>query len=726
MSYFTGGASARGSTGPANTGGATSAGASAGVWPSGADLVNAGLLAKIDAATNWYELRAVLASSGGGSGSTSTSHSRSPRNAGGGAASATAAAASSPSAAATALAVLRRLAAVTRYDMRPAECAALGAFLERWLLECALPALPAMRAADLAAAMHAVAKLARALPAPPPAWTAGWFAAAAPHLRAAAFRPKDISLSLWALSKLAARPPAGGLQLLLAAAEPHLHRFNAQDLSLVALALAALRGRDGGVSSGSGSGEGSTDGEGRGSTGGEGEGLQQLLPSAEWRQLYLARVGEVVRQEAVGALGSSTSQLGGGTSSYSGGRGGDCGPQALCNLLHGLVRSGLLSSSVPAPPDADRALPPAGLAGTDGRGPAAGPSWLDEEGGEELAMAVVASATLSPVSAAVLAPSPSSPLVAAAAVDARWLLEDLCTALYSVLPQCTPQGLANALSALAAAGHVPDAGWLERFYIESAARMDTGSSSGSSGSSSGSGREGADGADSSISGGNGSSSRWCNADDLAHMAAAAAELRLAPPRWWAARLYGAMERRLTHGGGGCSARQLSQMLHGAAQLHRSYGQLPLAPVASNTKSGAGVDALAPHAAAPVVAPAPPCTVAAAAAARPPPSLLAAWHRAAAAALPGFNAVDAAHSLWALAALGERPPPDWLQRLLVGVRGALVAAPPSELAVLLWSLSELRFRPTWSWIADCVEASAPGLPRMEGQVRARPCSVCVSV
>ncbi|KAG2440533.1 hypothetical protein HYH02_010411 [Chlamydomonas schloesseri] len=714
-------------------------------WPSSSSVVDSALQAKIDAATNWYELRAVLASSGGSS-------SRQHQAAG---------SLPSPAAAATVLAVLRRLVAVTRYDMRPAECAALGAFLERWLLETALLALPAMRAGDQAAALHAVAKLARALPSPPPAWVAGWFAAAAPHLRAAAFRPKDLSLSLWALSRLqGVRPPAGGLQLLLAAAEPHLHRFNAQDLSLVALALAALTGRSdssngsggssggGGSSSSHGSSAGSGGGSGNGNGGGAVAELEQLLPSCEWRQLYLARVSELVRQEAAGSsLGGGSSSSGNGSSSSSssssgagwargGGRGSECGPQALCNLLHGLVRSGLLS----APPEvgggpASRAAGPSPAAAAA----AAAPDWLDADTDDFGLLALTSAAaagglggTQPAAAAATAAPLPSATL--AAAVDTRWLLEDLCTALYRQLPQCTPQGLTNVLSALAAAGHVPEEGWVERFLTESAARMDTGHGSGGSSSSSGEVVDVSGSSASSGGGVDGGGSRWCNADDLAHLAAAAAQLRLAPPRWWTSRLYGAMERRLMYGvggagGGACSARQLSQMLHGAAQLQRSYTHsLPdgaclgvaTSSVSSSTSttttiydaataSSSDQQRLPAAAADPALAAALSAT-----AVRPPPSLLAAWHRAAAAALPNFNAVDAAHALWALAALGERPPQDWLQRLLVGVRGTLAAAPPCELAVLLWSLAELRFRPTWSWIADCVEASGPGLARMEGQ------------
>ncbi|KAG2421978.1 hypothetical protein HYH02_015561, partial [Chlamydomonas schloesseri] len=393
---------------------------------------------------------------------------------------------------------------------------------------------------------------------------------------------------------------------------------------------------------------------------------------------------ELVRQEAAGSsLGGGSSSSGNGSSSSSssssgagwargGGRGSECGPQALCNLLHGLVRSGLLS----APPEvgggpASRAAGPSPAAAAA----AAAPDWLDADTDDFGLLALTSAAaagglggTQPAAAAATAAPLPSATL--AAAVDTRWLLEDLCTALYRQLPQCTPQGLTNVLSALAAAGHVPEEGWVERFLTESAARMDTGHGSGGSSSSSGEVVDVSGSSASSGGGVDGGGSRWCNADDLAHLAAAAAQLR---------------------------ARQLSQMLHGAAQLQRSYTHsLPdgaclgvaTSSVSSSTSttttiydaataSSSDQQRLPAAAADPALAAALSAT-----AVRPPPSLLAAWHRAAAAALPNFNAVDAAHALWALAALGERPPQDWLQRLLVGVRGTLAAAPPCELAVLL--------------------------------------------
>ncbi|GLC45739.1 hypothetical protein PLESTM_001772800 [Pleodorina starrii] len=492
------------------------------------------LLSRVLAATNWYELRAVLISGGGG---------------GGGAAAV--ALASSPDAV---LAVLRRLAAVAAYDMRPPEAAQLGAFLERWLLQHT-DALRLMGPAELSLCLHSLAKLARAVPAPPPAWTAAWFAAAQPYLLQYGFRPKDLSLSLWALSRLQLRLPPAAVQLLLAAAEPHLPRFNGQDMSLVALALSALQARSAGGGGGAAA-----------SAAAAAESPSSLLPSAAWQAAFLQRCGAVLPE---------------------------CGSQALANLLHGVVRGGM------AAPD--------------------------------------------------------------------WLLYDMCAALYGKLPECNPQALANVLSALAAAGHRPEDGWVERFLVESAARMTSGGSGG-------------DGFRAGHGGGGG----VCNLDDLTHLASAAAQLALTPPRWWAARLYGAMEQQLPR----ASPRQLAQLLHAVAQLYRAAPPPP--PPA--------------HPAAE-----PPPTLL-----PPPRSLLAAWQRAAIDALPGFNAIDAAHSLWALAALGERPPTAWLQRLLVTCRGGLAAAPPGDLAVLAWSLAALRFRPTWSWLADAVEASQPALGRMSGQ------------
>ncbi|KXZ56452.1 hypothetical protein GPECTOR_1g404 [Gonium pectorale] len=545
--------------------------------PSSSPAQLAAWLARINCATNWYELRAAVVTGGGGV-----------------SAGATAASADAV------VAVLRRLAAVARYDMRPPEAADLGSFLERWLLQHT-GALSQMGPGELATALHSLAKLPRALPPPPPAWAAAWFAAAQPFLLRAAFRPRDLSLSLWALSRLQLRLPPAALQLLLAAAEPHLGRFNSQDLSLVALALAALQPAPRGAAlAPSGGAVGTLDGAASGTT----VDGARLLPSASWQRAFLTRCREMLPE---------------------------AGSQALSNLLHGIVRSGM------AAPD--------------------------------------------------------------------WLLAELTAALYGQLADCTPQALANVLSALAARRYAPAAGWVERFWEVSAARMEPGG-----------GGAGGGGVAAAAGG------RACNAEDLGHLAAAAAALELAPPRWWTARLYGAMEARMPT----APPRQLVQMLHAAAQLCRSTAAAAVAAEAGAVTRGHQREG--PHAAAgseqtwdggtvgrednglrnhvsgatePHVA-------------RPPRSLLTAWHRAAAAALPRLNTLDAAHSLWALAALGERPPLPWLRALLVSVRPQMAAAPPAELSVLLWSLAALRFRPTWSWIADCLDASTPGLTQMAGQ------------
>ncbi|GIL98984.1 hypothetical protein Vretimale_4283, partial [Volvox reticuliferus] len=527
------------------------------------------LLARVLAATNWYELRAVLVTGGGG---------------GGGADAAVFAA--SPDAVLT---VLRCLAAVTAYSMRPPEAADLGAFLERWLLQHT-GVLRLMGPAQLSLCLHSLAKLSRALPGPPPAWTAAWFAAAQPYLLQCSFQPKDVSLSLWAVSRLQMRLPLAALQLLLAAAEPHLQRFKGQDLSLVALALAALQAhRNSGYA---------------GAAAGTAPPL--LLPSAVWQERFLARCSAVLPE---------------------------CGSQALANLLHGVVRSGM---TVP-----------------------------------------------------------------------DWLLGDLCAALYGKLPECNPQALSNVLSALAAAGFVPEEGWVERFLLESLARMPAdrapfgavgeveGAAAAAAASSAGNGNSG--------DGGGGRVSRiaLCNIDDLIHIASAAAQLTLPLPRWWVARLYSSMEQLLPR----ASPRQLAQALHAVAQLYRMAAATQ--PWQQPSEEGPANAAVAVHGGGKLEADG-------LAAFRPPRSLLTTWHLIATTAIPRFNAIDAAHSLWALAALGERPSSAWLQRLLVACRGGLAAAPPGDLAVLAWSLAALGFRPTWSYVADLVDASESVLGAMTGQ------------
>ncbi|EFJ44856.1 hypothetical protein VOLCADRAFT_94880 [Volvox carteri f. nagariensis] len=527
------------------------------------------LMSRVLAATNWYELRAVLITGGGG-------------------ATDTAGLAANPDAVLT---VLRRLAAVTAYDMRPPESADLGSFLERWLVQHS-GALRLMGPTQLSLCLHSLAKLARgALPAPPPVWTAAWFAAAQPYLLQYSFRPKDLSLSLWALSRLQVRLPPAALQVLLAAAEPHFPRFNGQDMSLVALALSTLQAR-----SGSGGGAAAA------AMAAAPTSLQLLLPSALWQQHFLERCAAVLPE---------------------------CGPQALANLLHGVVRSGM-------------AVP-------------------------------------------------------------RWLLGDVCAALYGKLPECNPQALANVLSALAAARYLPeDEGWVERFLAESAARMTYGNASGRLAAVEAA-TAGIGAAASRASGGSGGGDggQVCNLDDLTHIAAAAAQLALAPPRWWVARLYGSIELALPR----ASPRQIAQALHAVAQLYRSGAAVAASPAPhpAAEPAAAGSDGSDPAEGGLAAAPLP-----------PPRSLIAAWHRAAAVALSGFNVIDVAHSLWALAALGERPPPTWLQRVLVTCRSGLAAAPPGDLAVLAWSLSALRFRPTWSYLADVVDASEPALAAMTGQ------------
>ncbi|PNH12678.1 hypothetical protein TSOC_000379 [Tetrabaena socialis] len=555
------------------------------------------LLSQLDAARNWFEVRAVLVRTGSGVGG------------GGG----PAASASSSCSSHTLLAVLRRLAAVTRYDMRPPEAAALGAFLGQWLAQHT-GALAAMGPTELSLCLHSLAKLARALPIPPPAWTGAWLAAAQPHLSRAAFRPKDLSLSLWAVSRLRLGLPPAALQLLLAAAEPHLGRFNGQDLSLVALALSVLCGARP-TPSGPDPGDPAP-----GATSSHDDVLP--LPSASWQRRFLFRASEVLPA---------------------------CSSQGLANLLHGAVRAGL------------------------------GPSDR--------------------------------------------LLADLCAALYDHLPYCTPQALANTLSALAAAGHVPPGEWVGRFWTASAARMAGGGGGGAGGRGEREERE-----------------AWCNADDLAHLAAAAAQLGLVPPQWWTARLYAAAEEALPS----ASPRQLAQLLHAAAQLHRLAAAAEASPGAGErVEAGGGREAkqqaqqqqwngvLAGAAGADGRASGGGSSPdggggglgsgngaggasASFASARPPRSLLSAWHAAAASCLPGFNSLDASHSLWALSALAELPPRAWLQGLLLQLSPSLASMPPAELAVLLWSLAALRFRPSWSWLTDCLEASGPALGRMGGQ------------
>lgn len=84
--------------------------------------------------------------------------------------------------------------------------------------------------------------------------------------------------------------------------------------------------------------------------------------------------------------------------------------------------------------------------------------------------------------------------------------------------------------------------------------------------------------------------------------------------------------------------------------------------------------------------------------RATPQLLHAWleHAGLPACMQQFSAVDAAHSLWAMAALQLPPDGAWLQRLLLHCRPRLRACPAGHLALMLWSLSALRYCPTWSW------------------------------
>ncbi|GFR41332.1 hypothetical protein Agub_g2017 [Astrephomene gubernaculifera] len=602
------------------------------------------LLSKVTEATNWYELRAVLLTNAAG-----------PRGGFGGGFGG-ASASTDPK---LLLAVLRRLATIARYDMLPPEAADFSAFLGRWLLQHTTGCLPLMGPGELSLCLHSLAKLCHGMPAPPSAWAAAWFAAAQPYLLQRVFQPKDIALSLWALSRMQLRLPPAAVQLLLAAAEPLLGRFNGQDVAMIALALSVLQTRyDNAMTSSpplSYSHAVPTSPR-----------LPSLMPSATWRQRFLARCMEVLP---------------------------GCGSQALANMLHGVVRSGL--------------RPPEGL------------------------------------------------------------VYGICTALYDKLPECTPQALANVLSALEEQQFVPDAAWLERFWLESGDRMeghglnwgpdfrspgdrcadgvdDGGSSSGGCGCGGGNGRGGG-----AWQGRRG----WCNLDDLTHLGSAAAQLALVPPRWWVVRLYSAMELRV----GRARPRQLAQMLQAVAQLSRltstaaaAAGLGAAAPAGAGGTAAEGSDrehggssgfprvssdvaisetartcehdpdgrsTRLPDSGAPSV-PAPWSAHSPAAAGMPPPgpprSLITAWHRAAAAALPGFNAIDAAHSLWALATLRERPPQPWLQGLVVQCRGGLGSLPPAELALLLWSLAALRFRPTWSWLADALAASMPALHGMSGQ------------
>ncbi|GIL43502.1 hypothetical protein Vafri_1213 [Volvox africanus] len=524
------------------------------------------LLARVLAATNWYELRAVLVTGGGGGGADAAVFAASPD---------------------AVLTVLRRLAVITAYSMRPPESADLGAFLERWLLQH-MGVLRLMGPAQLSLCLHSLAKLSRALPGPPPAWTAAWFAAAQPFLLQCSFRPKDVSLSLWALSRLQMRLPLAALQLLLAAAEPHLQRFNGQDLSLVALALSALQAQRNGSYVPAAATQPPP---------------PPLLPSAAWQESFLARCSAVLPE---------------------------CGSQALANLLHGVVRSGM------AVPD--------------------------------------------------------------------WLLGDMCAALYGKLPDCNPQALSNVLSALAAAGYAPEEGWVERFLLESLARMpaDRGPAwiVGEVGEAASSGRNGSSGGHGS---GRGTSrASVCNLDDLTHMAAAAAQLTLPLPQWWVARLHSSMEQLLPR----ANPRQLAQALHAVAQLYRVTAATQPRQRPSPLEAPANAAAAA-HGGSKLEADG-------LGGLRPPRSLLATWHHVADAAIPRFNAIDVAHSLWALAALGERPSSAWLQRLLVTCRGGLAAAPPGDLAILAWSLAALGFRPTWSYVADLVDASESVLGAMKGQ------------
>ncbi len=507
--------------------------------------------------------------------------------------------------------------------MQPDEAAALGTFLNRWLATTAAQSLPRMNHYELSSCLHALAGVGcrrsqAALPwRPPRAWMAAWMAAAEPHLRARAFHPKRLTLALWALSRLApaaAGPhagdrgaggewlPPGLLRQLLAAAGPQLHRFNAQDMSLTALALSTFAGAEALRLAHSGSAAAAA--------GGPAAPLHELVDD-RWRRRFLSRASRLAADAVAGA---------GGLEARPTAPDARLGPQALANLLHGLVRSGLMHG-------ADEAV-------------------------------------------------------------AAGLLRDLTAALGPVLAQLPAQGLANVLSALAAAAHAPEPRWLEAFLRESVGRMAVEgprheAAGGEPGSEEGEGL-GARGRRA----GRGEPGRLCGCEDLAHLAAAAAGLGVAPPRWWMERLHAAAERALPS----ATPRQLAALLHALARLHR-------AAAAPGGPGGGGAGWW-------------------------PRSLVAAWLRAAAPALPAFNATDAAHSLWALASLRERPPSAWLQRLLVGLRGAgeageaggLRSAGPHDLALLLWSLSALGFQPTWSWLADAAEAARPALARMDGQVR----------
>lgn len=149
---------------------------------------------------------------------------------------------------------------------------------------------------------------------------------------AGGFRPRDLATCLWAAGKLQLQrqlPPAA-MQLLLEACVPHMHRFNPQDLAMVATALCALRS---GARAGDGparlgfSGEDS-DGplqqmlrssasQGHGSSSGSSGGVAAVpLPSGVWQAAFASRCAAVLRRA-------------------------DCGPQAISNLLHGAVHAGL-------------------------------------------------------------------------------------------------------------------------------------------------------------------------------------------------------------------------------------------------------------------------------------------------------------------------------------------------------------------------------------------------
>ncbi len=147
------------------------------------------------------------------------------------------------------------------------------------------------------------------------------------------FRPRDLATCLWAAGKLQLQrqlPPAA-MQLLLEACVPHMHRFNPQDLAMVATALCALRsGARAGVGP-AGLGLGGEDGDVSlqqllrspalqrygGSSGSSGGGVAAVpLPSGVWQAAFASRCAAVLRRP-------------------------DCGPQAISNLLHGAVHAGL-------------------------------------------------------------------------------------------------------------------------------------------------------------------------------------------------------------------------------------------------------------------------------------------------------------------------------------------------------------------------------------------------